>query len=89
MEVYEGTLLYGNYDEENQGFTLKRIKNVLTETQLNEQQLYALYEYLKRHEDDSGGQIVSLYDQLLLKLTPEEVKVLLSDLQEVLERYPY
>jgi len=86
MDIYEGTLLYGNYDED--AFKLKRIKNIYTETALNEQQLTDLYTYLEKHANDNEGQVISLYDQLLLKLSPDEVKVLLSDLAEILERYP-
>lgn len=86
MDIYEGTLLYGNYDEDT--FTLKRIKNIFTETSLNERQLTELYSYLERHANDEEGQVIAFYDQLLLKLTPDEIKVLLSDLKEILERYP-
>lgn len=86
MDIFEGTMIYGNYDDEND-FTVKRIKNIFTETSLNEVQIQNLYNYLSNHVNDEDGQIVSFYDQLLLKLSPEEVKVLLADLEGVMERY--
>ena len=59
MDIYEGTLLYGNYDEDT--FTLKRIKNIFTETSLNERQLTELYSYLESylyHRDRISGVIL-------------------------------
>jgi len=87
MKTIEGIMLHGNYDESDQEFTLKRIKNIYTETSLNESQLENLYAYLKAHEHDQDGQIVSFYDQLLLKLTPDEIKILVAELENVLSMY--
>lgn len=87
VEKFEGIMVYGDYDGESNEFTLKRIKNIFTETSLTERQMSDLYNYLKRHEEDDDGQIISFYDQLLLKLNPNEIKVLLTDLEDVLSKY--
>jgi hypothetical protein len=47
----------------------------------------SVYHYLKKHENDPDGQIVTLYDQLPVRLTQAEINQLLSDLERIKSLY--
>jgi CRISPR/Cas system CSM-associated protein Csm2 small subunit len=79
----QGQIISGEFDVENNEFSLQRVKNFFTESTLKETQLNNIYEYLKKHEQESDGQIITLYDQMPLQLTQDEIKQLISDLEQV------
>ncbi|MCY8235529.1 hypothetical protein HPB58_09925 [Priestia filamentosa] len=83
MAYIEGQMISGDFDEEINTFSLKSIKNFQTATSLKENQLKDIYHYLKQHEHEKDGQIISFYDQMLVPLSQEEVKVLLDDIMRV------
>ncbi|MBM7691153.1 hypothetical protein JOC77_000558 [Peribacillus deserti] len=83
----EGQIISGEFDQETQVFSLKKVKNFYTETSLKENQVGHLYNYLKLHEGDTDGQIVTLYDQMLVRLSSEEVKVLIGELERIQSMY--
>ncbi|MDA7027554.1 hypothetical protein PJ311_13265 [Bacillus sp. CLL-7-23] len=87
MSIIEGQILSGQFDTENNVFSLKKIKQFETRTSLKENQLQALQQYLKHHVDDEEGQIISLYDQMLVPLSQKDIKDLLSDLTKVQSLY--
>ncbi|WP_163099020.1 hypothetical protein [Peribacillus alkalitolerans] len=79
----QGQIISGEFDVENNEFSLQRVKNFFTESTLKETQLNNIYEYLKKHEQESDGQIITLYDQMPLRLTQVEIKQLIRDLEQV------
>ncbi|PLT29999.1 hypothetical protein [Peribacillus deserti] len=83
----DGQIISGEFDQETQIFSLKKVKNFYTETSLKENQIGNLYNYLKMHADDTDGQIVTLYDQMLVKLSSQEVKVLIGELENIQNMY--
>lgn len=87
MAYIEGQMISGDFDEEMNTFSLKTIKNFQTETCLKESQLKDIFHYLKQHEHEKDGQIISLYDQMLVPLSQDEVKVLLDDIMKVQSLY--
>ncbi|MDA1476295.1 hypothetical protein [Bacillus changyiensis] len=87
MSIIEGQILSGQFDTENNIFSLKKIKQFETRTSLKENQLQALQQYLKQHVDDEEGQIISLYDQMLVPLSQKDIKDLLNDLTKVQSLY--
>lgn len=76
----------GEFDKNAQEFTIQKIKNWYTETVVKEEQVEKLYAYLIRNKD-AEEQILALYDQLLVRLTKDEMSQLLSDLENVVSLY--
>ncbi|WP_409298740.1 hypothetical protein V1498_10170 [Peribacillus sp. SCS-26] len=81
----DGKIISGEFNNETQEFSLQKVKHLYTETTLKENQINELYSYLKLHEDETDGQIITLYDQMLVRLSPEEIGILLEEL-EILQR---
>jgi hypothetical protein len=86
MKSIKGDILSGEFDEADNVFTLQTIKSFQTETTLKKSQLESLYGYLENHKDEDG-QVISLFDQLLIRLSQEEVKTLLADLENISKIY--
>ncbi|GLO64475.1 MULTISPECIES: hypothetical protein [Oceanobacillus] len=78
-----GNIISGQFDEVMNEFSIQRVKHFTTESTIKESQLKSLYDYLKKHEGDMGGQIITLYDQLPIRLNQEEISLFISDLEEV------
>lgn len=81
-----GTIIEGVFDTSVNEFTLQRVKNFHTQSVLNETQINNIYHYLKMHSNEDG-QIVTLYDQMPLRLSQEESNQLISDIEKVLPLY--
>ncbi|MGM0900811.1 hypothetical protein [Mesobacillus maritimus] len=86
MQSIVGEILSGEFDDADNMFTLQTIKSFQTETTLKKNQLESLYGYLIKHQDEDG-QIISLFDQMLIRLSQEEVKTLLADLESISRMY--
>ncbi len=82
----EGMIISGEFDKNAQEFTIQKIKNWYTETVVKEEQVEKLYAYLIRNKE-AKEQILTLYDQLLVRLTKDEMSLLLSDLENVVSLY--
>ncbi|ATH93015.1 MULTISPECIES: hypothetical protein [Bacillus] len=87
MSFIEGQIVSGDFDQEMNVFSLKKVKQFHTQTSLKENQLEALQQYLKQHEDEADGQIITLYDQMLVPLSQADIKALLNDLSKVQSLY--
>ncbi|AAU24867.1 hypothetical protein ACG2QI_02260 [Bacillus sp. GM2] len=87
MSSIEGQIMSGDFDDEMNVFSLKKIKQFQTQTSLKENQLKALQHYLRQHEHDEDGQIITLYDQMLVPLSQDDIKALLDDLTKVQSLY--
>lgn len=85
--VLAGNLISGTFDEENNAFSIQQIKYFTTETTLNEKQLNMLRYYLQKHQEMMEGPVITLYDQLPLRLSQEETKLLLADLDKIRTLY--
>ncbi|NCU18385.1 hypothetical protein [Pallidibacillus pasinlerensis] len=86
MTTIEGRIFSGSFDEEENTFTLQKVKHFHTETSMKEKQLQQLYQYLSQSKDDDG-QVLTLYDQLLVHLSNEEINDLLNDIDEILTNF--
>lgn len=82
-----GNIISGEFDEQINEFSLYSIKHLSLESTINESQLKNLCAYLKKHEDDLDGQIVTLYDQMPIWLSQQEISLLLDDLEKVQSIY--
>ncbi|WP_026694060.1 hypothetical protein [Peribacillus kribbensis] len=87
MNYIDGQIISGEFDSGTGVFSLKKVKNFYTETSLKQNQVHSLYNYLKLHEDETDGQIVTLYDQMLIRLSPGEVRQLLEELEALQSLY--
>ncbi len=74
MSSIEGQIMSGDFDDEMNVFSLKKIKQFQTQTSLKENQLMALQQYLRQHEHDeedrsspSTIKCLSLYRKMILK----------------------
>ncbi|WP_064093616.1 hypothetical protein [Rossellomorea aquimaris] len=83
MTYYQGEILKGLFQEDNV-FTVQEIKHFQTETILGEKQLHALCHYLKNHDQDEQGQVITLNDQMLIPIQSHEIHQLLNDLENIL-----
>ncbi|GAM13195.1 hypothetical protein [Mesobacillus selenatarsenatis] len=83
----EGKIISGEFDQSLNEFSLQRVKSFETQSIFKECQMEAVYNYLIKHERDSDGQIVTLYDQMLVRLTQSEINELISDLERVKSLY--
>ncbi|WLR57671.1 hypothetical protein LC048_10320 [Mesobacillus subterraneus] len=61
-------------------FSLQRVKSFDTQSIFKEFQMNSVYEYLKKHQNDPDGQIITLNDQMPVRLSQSEINQLLSDL---------
>ncbi|WP_413300883.1 hypothetical protein AA0X95_19815 [Bacillus sp. 1P10SD] len=83
----QGTIIAGEFDATMNEFSLQKVKNFNTESVLNENQLNNIYHYLKNHQHEEDGQIITLYDQMLVRLAQNEVNQLIVDLEKVMSLY--
>lgn len=86
MARIEGQLISGTFDEEEKVYTLEQVKHVTTKTVLQEEQLETLCSYLENCQN-TGSQILTLNDQILLPLSGEELAILLHDLKAIQHFY--
>ncbi|MGF2614563.1 hypothetical protein FZC84_21395 [Rossellomorea vietnamensis] len=83
----KGNIIAGEFDSTINEFSLQKVKNLETESVLNEDQLNNIYDYLKKHQQEEDGQIITLYDQMLVRLEQNEVNQLIVDLEKVISLY--
>jgi hypothetical protein len=81
--LLKGNIIAGEFDELMNEFSVQKVKHFTTETSIKEKQLKSLYDYLKKHRDDTDGQIITLYDQMPVRLSQEEINLFISDLEKV------
>ncbi|QPA33128.1 hypothetical protein [Thermaerobacillus caldiproteolyticus] len=87
MPYMNGHIISGEFDEKLNIFYIQKIKNFFVESVLKENQLRKLYDYLKKHKHETDGQIITLYDQMLVRLSQDEIKALLHDLEQIQPMY--
>ena len=85
--LLEGSIISGEFDEKMNEFSLQRVKHFNVESTIRESQLKALYSYLTQHQHDAEGHIITLYDQMPVRLSREEVNLFISDLKKVQSMY--
>ncbi|MGD6804453.1 hypothetical protein [Rossellomorea aquimaris] len=83
----KGNIIAGEFDSTINEFSLQKVKNLETESVLNEDQLNNIYDYLRKHQQEEDGQIITLYDQMLVRLSQNEVNQLIVDLEKVISLY--
>ncbi|GEL78179.1 hypothetical protein [Tenuibacillus multivorans] len=82
MQV-DGHIISGEFYSSSQEFLLTGIKHLTTESAISEEDLSDLYDYLSAHIDEEGGQVVTLNDQILVRLGQDEIKQVLQDLDDI------
>ncbi|MFC0472144.1 hypothetical protein ACFFHM_16955 [Halalkalibacter kiskunsagensis] len=87
MTNINGQIISGEFDKEMNEFILQKIKNQPTESIIKESQFSRLYRYLKEQEGSTGYQVITLYDQMLIPLSKDDLKALLSDLERLQHLY--
>ncbi|WP_409302612.1 hypothetical protein [Peribacillus sp. SCS-155] len=85
--IVEGEIISGELDPLNKEFSLQKVKNFYTESTLKEQQLNNIYQYLKKHENEDDWQIITLYDQMPVRLSQGEIKQFINDIEHVRALY--
>jgi hypothetical protein len=86
IQKFDGNIVSGEFDQTGNVFLLQTIKNFYTETSLKEKQIQSLHAYLNKHQNEEE-QILSLFDQMLVRLSQDEVKTLLGDLENISTLY--
>lgn len=83
----QGSIITGEFDSLMNEFSLQKVKNFELESVLKENQINNIYDYLKKHQDEEDGQIITLYDQMPVRLSQNEINQLISDLEKVMSMY--
>lgn len=87
MYYLEGNILSGEFDHDKNEFAIQKVKEFNTQSVINQNQLANLYEYLEKHQSDQDGQIITLYDQMPVRLSQVEIQQLLHDLKKIQSLY--
>ncbi|CAM3775762.1 hypothetical protein [Mesobacillus zeae] len=87
MVRLDGQIISGIFDDRTKEFEIEKVKDFYTKSIIKKNQVDTLYHYLKLHEDDQEGQIITMYDQIPVLLTQGEIKRLLRDLEQVKSMY--
>lgn len=82
-----GNIISGEFDEHTDEFSLKKVKHLTTESTINENQLQNIFDYLIKHRHEMEGHIITLNDQLPIRLSQEEIELLIRDLEHVRSMY--
>ncbi|HLR60942.1 MAG TPA: hypothetical protein VK097_00700 [Lentibacillus sp.] len=82
-----GEIVSGEFDSRAQAFILQKVKHFSTETILSKKQLNALFDYLTENRREEDGQVLTLYDQVLVRLNQEEVEQFINDLDTIKSRF--
>jgi hypothetical protein len=85
--LMNGRIISGEFDELMNEFSLHTVKHLTIESTINQSQLNNLYNYLKRNREDLDGQIITLNDQMPLRLSQEEVDLLIRDFENIRVMY--
>jgi hypothetical protein len=83
----QGTIIAGEFDSSMNEFSLQKVKSFNTESVLKENQINNIYNYLKKHQHENDGQIITLYDQMPVRLSQNEINQLISDIEKVMSMY--
>ncbi|RDY70037.1 hypothetical protein DXT76_15020 [Halobacillus trueperi] len=86
MDV-NGKIIRGEFDRVNDEFVLNQVKHFTTQSTLNKDQLDTIYEYLNNHKDEEDGQILTLNEQMLVRLSQEESSQFIEDLNQIRDLY--
>lgn len=79
----EGNIIGGEFDSALNEFSLQTFKHFETQSTMKQIQVDSLYNYLSKHKNEEDGQVLTLYDQMPMILTQDEVNQLLEDLEKV------
>lgn len=83
----KGNVIKGELDKKRNEFSLQHIKQFVTASIINVNQFRSLYDYLKKHRDDHEGQILTLYDQMPVHLSAEDIHLFIEDLENLQPLY--
>ncbi|MFJ5761439.1 hypothetical protein ACIQAA_20490 [Neobacillus sp. NPDC093182] len=83
----QGSIIAGEFDSSLNEFALQQVKYFETVSILNENQLNQIYDYLKRNQHQEDGQIITLNDQMPIRLSQEEINQFIVDLEKVKSMY--
>lgn len=83
----KGNVMQGEFDKNRNEFSLQHIKQFVTASTINANQFRSLYDYLKKHRDVHEGQILTLYDQMPVHLSAEDIHLFMEDLEKLQPLY--
>ncbi|WP_173917682.1 hypothetical protein [Halobacillus sp. Marseille-Q1614] len=82
-----GDIITGEFDQFNDEFVLQQVKQFSTSSILNKDQFNSIYEYLNSHKGEMDGQVLTLNEQMLVRLSKEEADLFINDLNEIRNFY--
>lgn len=83
MTYLQGSLIAGKFDNEQNLFYVQQVKQFPIESNLNEKLTNSLYNYLQINQQDEDGLVLTLYDQMPIMITKNEIEQLMKDLDKV------
>ncbi|MGP4108508.1 hypothetical protein [Virgibacillus sp. L01] len=85
--ILNGNIISGEFDNITNAFVLQKVKHFTTQSTIKENQLNDLSEYLNKHKHETGGQVLTMYDQMLVPLNQGEIIDFLEDLDQIKALY--
>ncbi|MBA2176099.1 hypothetical protein H0266_14475 [Halobacillus locisalis] len=82
-----GKIIQGTFDQVNDEFVLNQVKHFTTQSILNKDQFDKIYDYLNNHKDEADDQILTLNEQMLVRLSQEESSQFIEDLNQIRDLY--
>ncbi|MCA1064029.1 hypothetical protein QTG56_02250 [Rossellomorea sp. AcN35-11] len=82
----QGSIISGEFDASMNEFSIQKVKDFDTQSVLNRNQVDSLYQYLINHQDEDG-QIITLNDQMLVRLSQNEWSLLITDMEKIVSMY--
>ncbi|MCP8616148.1 hypothetical protein [Salirhabdus salicampi] len=84
MQRFEGQLIHGECDLNSNEFLLTQVKNIDTQSIINDRQMKTLYHYLMKTNEEQESCVITVNDQIPLMLNKEDVPLMLHDLQQIM-----
>ncbi|WP_082235411.1 hypothetical protein [Halobacillus massiliensis] len=78
-----GDIISGEFDQFTDEFILHQVKQFSTSSILNQDQFNAIYNYLISHKHELDGQVLTLNEEMLIRLSQHETDIFIRDLDKI------
>lgn len=80
MVEFTGKIVAGEVDLTDQSFYLRQVKSLETKSQMSEQQLNQIYQYLSQQNDTC---MLTINDQIPVLLQEDDISAFMNDLTQI------
>ncbi|WP_102027439.1 hypothetical protein [Salirhabdus sp. Marseille-P4669] len=87
MNTFLGKMIEAEYDASDSEFTLKQVKNLETESTISFSHLHVLLDYLHHQLSQNEECVLTLNDQMPVRLSQREIQLLIDDFQGIQTKF--